>query len=101
MSLMVEIIHIIFSNVRKASARTRAPSYTGDMQDLPGGDLIEEGLRDLAEGLATIPALLVAIGAPRLRTLGFEVVDRWENPEHELYELLYETEGDAAHSRYN
>jgi hypothetical protein len=33
---------------------------------LPGGDLIDEGVRDLREQRETIAALLVAIGSPRL-----------------------------------
>jgi len=37
--------------------------------DLPGGDLVREGLEDLRNGRETAPALLVAIGAPRLRRL--------------------------------
>ena len=41
-----------------------------DLQALPGGDLISRGLEDLARGDETTEALLVAIGAPRLRRLG-------------------------------
>jgi len=37
---------------------------------LPGEELIEAGLRDLRERRETVEALLVAIGAPRLRRLG-------------------------------
>jgi len=33
---------------------------------LPGNDLIRSGIEDLARGVESIPALLVAIGAPRL-----------------------------------
>jgi len=40
---------------------------------LPGEDLIEAGLQDLREGRETIAALLVAIGAPRLKRLGVEL----------------------------
>lgn len=46
-----------------------------DLTAYPGGDLVEEGLADLARGEETIPALLVAIGAPRLRRLGLDVPD--------------------------
>jgi len=49
----------------------------------------------------TAPALLVAIGAPRLRRLGVVVPEIVEDPEHRLYALLVRTEGDAAHSRFN
>ena len=69
--------------------------------DLPGGDLVREGLEDLRNGRETAPALLVAIGAPRLRRLGFVVPESVEDPEHRLYALLVRIEGDAAHSRFN
>jgi len=69
---------------------------------LPGGDLIDEGVRDLREGRETIAALLVAIGSPRLRRLGIELPDSLpEDPEHRLYDLLAKDEPDSAHSRYN
>ena len=69
---------------------------------LPGADLIEAGLNDLREGRETVAALLVAIGAPRLRRLGVELPDSLpENPEHRLYDLLARDDSDSAHSRYN
>lgn len=40
-----------------------------DFDALPGGDLVRQGLDDLGRGRESIPALLVAIGAPRLRRL--------------------------------
>jgi hypothetical protein len=33
---------------------------------LPGADLIERGLADLARGVESVESLLVSIGAPRL-----------------------------------
>ena len=72
------------------------------MLPLPGEDLVRQGVADLASGLETVPALLVAIGAPRLRRLGFTLPESLpEVPEHRLNALLSATEGDAAHSRYN
>jgi hypothetical protein len=69
---------------------------------LPGSDLIEAGLADLREGRETVAALLVAIGAPRLRTLGLNLPEKLPtNPEHRLYELLARDDSDSAHSRYN
>jgi hypothetical protein len=69
---------------------------------LPGGELIEQGLEDLARGEQTMPALLVLIGAPRLRELGFEVPpSAVASPEHALYDLLAREDPDSAHSRYN
>jgi hypothetical protein len=37
---------------------------------LPGQELIERGLRDLARREQTVAAFLVSIGAPRLRQRG-------------------------------
>ncbi len=71
------------------------------MEHLPGGDLVEAGLRDLAAGVESVPALLVSIGAPRLRQLGFAVSNPQPNPELRLYERLARDNADAAHSRYN
>ena len=70
------------------------------MSGLPGSDLIEQGLCDLSEGRETAEALLVAISAPRLCRLGFDVLTL-ESPEHRLYELLARDDPDGAHSRYN
>lgn len=76
---------------------------TADMEKLPGGELIIQGLADLGEGKETVESLLVLVGAPRLRDLGLEVPrdDASELPEHRLYRLLAHDEPDAAHSRYN
>ncbi len=71
-----------------------------DLQALPGGDLISRGLEDLARGDETTEALLVAIGAPRLRRLGFDI-PTLASPEHRLYERLAASTPDEAHSRYN
>jgi hypothetical protein len=69
---------------------------------LPGADLIEAGLADLQAGRETVAALLVAIGAPRLRDLGLDLPHKLpENPEHRLYALLATDDSDSAHSRYN
>jgi len=70
-------------------------------QGLPGGDLVERGLRDLEDGVESIPALLVSIGAPRLRRIGLVVPPAIRHPEHRLYARLAEENSDAAHSRFN
>ena len=68
----------------------------------PGEELIEQGIRDLKEGRETIPALLVAIGAPRLRRIGLPVPSHiFTSPEHRLYEKLRALSGDGSHSQYN
>ena len=68
---------------------------------LPGADLIGRGIADLARGAVTAEALLVSIGAPRFRALGWDLPDTPPNPESALYALLYSVHGDGAHSRYN
>jgi len=69
---------------------------------LPGSDLIRDGLRDLAAGVESIESLLVLVGAPRLRRLGFDVpLDMPFFPEDRLYAKLAEENSDSAHSRYN
>jgi hypothetical protein len=68
---------------------------------LPGADLIARGLADLTAGVESVAALLVAVGAPRLRQLGVDVPPGPERPEHRLYDVLASEHADAAHSRYN
>jgi hypothetical protein len=69
---------------------------------LPGADLIRTGLEDVRQGRESVEALLVLVGAPRLRRLGIDVPERGvARPEHRLYELLARSESDTAHSRYN
>lgn len=68
----------------------------------PGQDIIDRGLSDLVAEKETVESLLVLIGAPRLRRLGIDVpVSTIESPEHRLYQVLRETDQDAAHSKYN
>jgi hypothetical protein len=69
--------------------------------DLPGGDLIADGLADQERGDETIAALLVAIGAPRLRRVGIRAPRNVLDPEHRLYALLARTDPDSAHARFN
>ena len=53
-------------------------------------------------GRTSIPALLVAVGAPRLRRSGIDVPRRrLSGAEHRLYALLARSDPDSAHSRYN
>lgn len=68
---------------------------------LPGAELVERGLADLAQGVESIESLLVSIGAPRLSRLGFRLPPPLPSAEHRLYELLAVDDSDAAHSRYN
>lgn len=71
-----------------------------DLDDLPGAELIRSGLRDLDRGVESVEALLVAVGAPRLRRLGI-AVRALPDAEHRLYALLARSGPDDAHVRYN
>jgi hypothetical protein len=71
------------------------------MRALPGSDLIERGIADLTAGRETTEALLVSIGASRLRSVGIGLPLPIESPEHKLYLHLARETGDAAHSEYN
>jgi hypothetical protein len=68
---------------------------------LPGGDAVEKGLLDLAEGRETVEALLVSIAASRLRSGGIDVPRPIPDAEHRLYGRLAGADSDSAHSRYN
>ncbi|HJQ75398.1 MAG TPA: hypothetical protein VJ814_10940 [Gaiellaceae bacterium] len=71
------------------------------MPQLPGEDLVQRGLKDLAAGVESVESLLVSIGSPRLAALGLPVENAFPSPEHRLYKLLAAEEPDSAHSRYN
>lgn len=73
----------------------------GNLEALPGADLVRRGVADLDAGLESAEALLVSIGAPRLRTIGIEVPTPVATPEHRLYQQLAREKGDGAHSAYN
>ncbi len=71
--------------------------------DLPGADLVARGLVALARREFPVEALLVAIGAPRLRSAGLELppaADAPGHPEMALYEALCAEGREGAHSRY-
>ena len=71
------------------------------LERLPGGDLVEKGLRDLEGRRESVEALLVSIGAPRLQRSGLPVTRPLPDAEHRLYQRLAEDDPDSAHSRYN
>jgi len=70
---------------------------------LPGADLVIKGLTDLTHAQDSIEALLVLIGAPKLRSLGLAVPApvQASSPEHRLYARLSAEDSDTAHGRYN
>ncbi len=74
----------------------------GGLDALPGGDLVAAGILDLARGAETAAALLVSIGAERLRRSGLVVPEPvFQSPERRLYDRLANEDSDSAHSRYN
>ncbi len=71
---------------------------------IPGDELVKPGLEDLSQGRLTMAALLVLIGAPRLRRLGIRIPQldgSPTEPEHALYQKLALENPQSAHSRYN
>ena len=71
--------------------------------DLPGFELVSEGVEDLTAGRQSVPALLVCQASGRLRTVGIELpqVDA-RDLEWRLYRAVEAEVGElAAHARYN
>jgi len=79
---------------------SRAPA---DVHELPGGEILAQGLADLAEGRRSASALLLRMAAPRLARLGIEIEppDPGEECELELYRLLLAESPADAYGRYN
>ena len=72
--------------------------------ELPGAELVAAGFEDLRRGEFTVEALLVTVGAHRLREAGLSVPDApgWPpEPEHALYEAIGSSGAGDAHARYN
>jgi hypothetical protein len=84
----------------RATRRCYTPAM--DLEALPGGDLVRQGLDDLARGIESVPALLVSIGAPRLQRIGLPLpAALLDDPERRLYLHLAAEDSDSAHDRYN
>lgn len=81
--------------------RQRFGASSFEALGLPGGEEVDAGLADLAQGRTTAESLAVSLAAPRLRREGVPVSNPLDDPERGLYELLSQTEGDLAHARYN
>jgi hypothetical protein len=73
------------------------------IDDLPGADLVLEGIQDLRSGRDTPAAALVRMATPRLRAVGLHVPQTESDvlPGHRLYELLASADPATAHGRYN
>jgi len=94
---------VLDSETARAMVRVREArrAHRRNYGRYPGGDLVERGLKDLEAGHESIDSLLVSIGAPRLRRLGFDIERPFSSAEHRLYDLLAQEAPGRAHSRYN
>ena len=73
-----------------------------ELEKLPGGELIAQGLRDAAAGRESAAAMLVRIARSRLARLGLRIPENGPaDPDLELYRLLAAADPRRAHSRYN
>ncbi len=71
---------------------------------LPGDDLVRAGIAALRQGHFSVEALLVCVGARRLRRAGLDVPDapgRPDEPELALYVAICAAGPADAHARYN
>lgn len=70
--------------------------------ELPGAEIVDKGVADLARGEETVESLLVSMAVTRLRELGVAVPSgTFPDAEARLYARLDAGLGDGAHSRYN
>jgi hypothetical protein len=68
---------------------------------LPGGELMDAGLADLASGTESIASLVIAVAAPRLRREGIPVPGKLTpDPENRLFARVERESGSLAHARY-
>ncbi len=78
-------------------------STTAASSDLPGAEIIDRGLADLAAGRETINSDAVLMASARLRAAGIDVpAAGHERPaSHRLYAKLAGEDPRNAHARYN
>lgn len=68
---------------------------------LPGGEVIDAGMDDLADGKESIESLLVSLAAPRLEREGVPLPrDVFDDADVRLYRFLERRDGSLAHARY-
>lgn len=92
------------SELAASRAESERPERERVLRDLPGADLIASGIEALRRGDLTVEALLVAVGARRLRAAGLEIPappDLPDSPELLLYAAVGAAHPRDAHSRYN
>ena len=79
-------------------------TFTRDISldgDLPGEEMVVRGIAALERGEKTIEALLVSIGAARLRLIGLAIPTTFPEPEDALWDLLAADDPANVHSAYN
>lgn len=72
--------------------------------NLPGADLVSSGIEALRRGETSVEALLVMVGASRMRAAGLELPEYPSlphSPEIALYNAIGAEHPADAHSRYN
>jgi hypothetical protein len=68
---------------------------------LPGGEMMDRGLSDLAASRVTAESLLMSLAAPRLRREGVPLPrEILADADTRLYRLLESAHGELAHARY-
>jgi hypothetical protein len=68
---------------------------------MPGGEIMDTGLMDLATGEETMESLLVSLAAPRLRREGVPLPPNvFADADERLYRLLERRDAEMGHSRY-
>jgi hypothetical protein len=73
-----------------------------ELSNLPGDDLVTQGVEDLNAGRRSVPGLVVAMAAPRLRRLGIEVPEGTDPiAAHRLYETLSAGNDPDPYRRFN
>jgi hypothetical protein len=89
---------------RRAAAarwiRRRFGASSFESVGMPGGEIVDAGLADLAHGRVTPESLAVSLAAPRLSREGVPIAAPLEDPERRLYELLSRDDPELAHARY-
>ncbi len=90
---------------RQAAMRRWTRARFGDTsfaaQGLPGGELVDAGLADLAAGVESVGSLLVSLAAPRLKREGVPIPrEVMGEADVRLYRWLEREHGELAHARY-